>query len=60
MEYHDDGTGNALSQHQLEVLWSPTAVLQSSNMGGEGVQMGRMVQVMTSDESMIDLMKRCD
>jgi hypothetical protein len=29
-------------------------------MGGEGVQMGQMVQVMISDESMIDLIKRCD
>ncbi len=41
-------------------VWSPTSVLQSSNMGGEGVQMGRMVQGMTSNESMIDLIKRCD
>jgi hypothetical protein len=50
--------GNRRIAHQG--LWSPTSVLQSSNMAGEGVQMGQMVQVMISDESMIDLIKRCD
>jgi hypothetical protein len=50
--------GNQRKTHQG--LWSPTFVLQSSNMGGEGVQMGRIVQPMISDECMIDLMKRCD